>query len=86
MTQNPKMSRNLETLPGIESPLCDIMGGMKEVSVCCSYDVAHISDTKDDKIFCMNCGQPCSIKSPSKLKQYGTRLSRNSLSVRTNSK
>ena len=33
-----------------------------EISLCCGAGVARVSDTKEDKIFCMNCGQHCYIK------------------------
>ena len=56
MTRNPKMSKKLKNGAEFEE------GVREELSECCSYQVANISDTKEDKVFCMNCGWPCLIK------------------------
>lgn len=52
MTHIPEMSRKSPTSAENQSPQEET----ERVSVCCSYAIAHISDTQEDKIFCLNCG------------------------------
>ena len=56
-----------------------------KVSTCCQYSVVVLEINHEDKMFCLNCGQPCgtaiikiNIKSP-----YGKR---NNLALRAEKK